>query len=120
MEIVFGQAAPLAGQIVGTAMTTGEVYSFGKTAYRVYVNVDKIKEDLQRFYYDPEVVIWIRCLPPEESDKLAVQLGEIIGSAIANKKKGIIKKHVALGKTFLSNNLKSSGGRRLTSVANIS
>ncbi len=124
VKVAAAQVAPVAGQIVGVGMTAWEVISFGRTAYTVYVNSDKIREALQNFYDDPKIVEWIKCLTEEECKKLAIQLGEVIGSFVANRKeakegirrvKDVIKKYISLGKAKyknspLGNEIGSIGG----------
>jgi hypothetical protein len=81
-------------------MTAWEVYSFGRTVYMVYTDADRIKETLQAFYKDNELIQFIACLTPEECAKLADQLGEVLGSLVANRKE--IKSGLQNVKKFLN------------------
>ena len=116
-KIVASQVAPVVGQVAGFLMTGWEVVSFGRTAYKVYTNSGRIRDALRDFYDDPRVAEWIACLSEEECGSLATQMGNVIGSFIANRKeaeqgirkvKELVKRYIAIGKAKYKNSLLAS------------
>lgn len=121
VKIIASQLAPVAGQMAGAGMTAWEVYSFGETAYTVYVNSEKIREALSDFYNDPDIMKRIQCLSDEECEKLADQLGEVIGSFVANRKE--IKEGIQKVKNLFKRSdldVKSILGNEIGAIGDIS
>ena len=77
---------PIAGQLAGGGMLVWEIYSAGKTIGHIMANQDAIFDQVKAIFHDPDLRMWFDCIPQADCEELSFQMGEVLGSALVNRK----------------------------------